>query len=192
MPTPNLPKTSVRLSTSTSFYVLREDAISLASFFGDIFSPRTSILEVQNEMIQIFGLTSFQEREERGTQSRWELDSNILGEPLEALIGPVDRTFTIRRPVFYGSDIIKIFGFEEELSRGGITDPSILAQQLRTPFIFIKVEAAPADTGFAKITTLYRGCAFSNINRSYGVENPDIAVTEDASIRFSGKQQFKQ
>jgi len=198
MPTPKLPKTNVQLSTSLSFFVLREDAISLKAFFQDIFAPRSSLTEVQKKMKPIRGVISFQEVEERVTQSRWEIDSNVLGEPLEALIGPVDRTFTLRRHVFYGSDIISEFGYEDELTPrafgtrlSSIEQSSILAQQLRSPFILIKVESVPEGINAATLTTFFRGCTFARLSRVYGVESPDVAVAEDALIRYAGKQQFK-
>ena len=189
MPTPRLPKTSIRLATSASFFVLREDAISLATFFAAIFQPREEITSIQREMKQVFGLLSFREDQNRGTTPRWEIDSNLRGEPLEVLVSPVTRTFNIKRAVLYKDDLLKVLGYDEEFKQSGAFDTSILSQRASKPFIFVKSERAPEGSGAATIVTFYRGCSIGQLTKSYDVSG-DLAVFENATIMFAGRQQF--
>lgn len=193
MPTPRLPRTSVRLATSASFYTMRESDISLSSFFVSIFNPRQEIQEIQRKMRQVFGLLSFEEDQNRTLEHRYEVDSNVRGEPLEVLVQPVARSFTIRRPTFYKDTIISVLGFEDELRRAGTRDAGLLSQQLRDPFIFIKTEAAPEGSGIATTVTFYRGCKLGYIRQGYNVEGGgDLAVYEEAQIYYAGRQSFTQ
>lgn len=192
MPIPRLPKTSIRLATSASFFTMREDAISLGSFFEAIFSPRNEITEIQREMKQIFGLTLFRESQTRTTEERYEIDGNVRGEPNEVLLSPVITTFVIRRPVFYGDDLIKVLGFEDELRRAGTNNAGLLSQEFRKPFIFIKSEKAPDNSGLGTIVTFYRGCKIQMIDRLYDVSSGELGVFEDATIMYAGRQQFTQ
>lgn len=192
MPIPKLPRTDIRLASSASFFTMREDAISLGTFFEAIFSPRNVITEIQREMKQVSGLYSFRENQVRTVQPRWETDSNVRGEPLEVLVSPVTRSFTIRRPVFYENDLIKVLGFEDELRRVGTNDAGLLSQEFRKPFIFVKSEKAPDNSGVGTIVTFYRGCIIANIDRLYDVSAGELGVFEDATIMYAGRQQFTQ
>ena len=192
MTIPRLPRTSIRLATSTSFFTMREDAISLGTFFASIFSPRSEIKEIQREMKQLFGLTVFRENQTRTTEERYEIDGNVRGEPVEVLLSPVVTTFTIRRPVFYGDDLIKVLGFEDELRRVGTNNAGLLSQEFRKPFIIIKSERAPDNTGVGTLVTFYRGCKIQNIDRLYDVAGGELGVFEDATIMYAGRQQFTQ
>ena len=192
MPIPRLPRTTIRLATSTSFFLLREDAISLSTFFEAIFSPRNEITSIQREMVLFTGITMFRENQSRQTVPRYEIDSNIRGEPLEVFISPPTRSLVIRRPVFYTDDLIKVLGYEEEFRRVGSFDGSILSQENRKPFIIIKVERSPEDSGAGTITTFYRGCKITSIDKAYDVSGSELGVFEDASIMYAGRQQFTQ
>lgn len=187
--TPKLPKTGIRLATSVSFFVLREDAISLATYFKSIFQPRNEITAVQQQMKIMDAIISFSEEQSRDTTHRYEVDSNVRGEPLEVFGGTVRRTFKIRRAVLYKSDIITALGYHNELKRAGATDGGILSQSLRNPLIFIKREVAPEGSGVATVVTFYRGCIMSSISRGYDATS-SLGVFEDVSFSYAGRQQF--
>ena len=189
---PKLPYTGIRLATSASFFVLREDAINLLVYFQSIFQPRTEIKAIQQEMKQVFGMVSFAEDQSRNAEPRWEVDSNIRGEPLEVLGSPVTRSFTIRRAVSYTDDLITVLGFSDELRNTtlGVQDGGLLSQTLKTPFIFIKREVAPAP-GSASFVTFYRKCVLASLKRGYDVQaGAGLGVFEDAIIYYAGRQQF--
>lgn len=187
--TPKLPKTSVRLSTSVSFFVLKEDAISLSTFFQSIFAPRQELSAVQKQMKKLDGIVSFSEEQSRELLHRYEVDSNVRGEPLEVLGSPVRRWFKIRRPVLYKTDIISVLGYDSDLQRAGTADAGLLSQSLRSPFIFIRREVAPEGAGINPVVTFYRGCIISSISRTYDV-NTSLAVFEDVTVYYAGRQQF--
>ncbi len=191
MPTPKLPKTSIRLATSVSLFVLREDAIDLGTFFESIFAPRSELVTIQKEMKQVDGIVSFYEEQSRDLEHRYEVDSNVRGEPLEVMASPVRRSFKIRRAVFYKNDLIKVLGYDEELKRAGTEDAGLLSQQLKKPLIFIKREVAPEGSGIAPIVTFYRGCIIGNITRDSNVApGQGLSVFEDSNIYYAGRQQF--
>lgn len=192
MATPNLPQTDIRLATSISVFVLREDAISLATFFQSIFQPRTSITSIQREMQQVNGVVSFYEEQSRDLEHRYEVDSNTRGEPLEIMGSPVRRSLKLRRAVFYKDDLIKVVNFQDQLKQaGGTEDAGLLSQPIQSPLIFIKQEKAPAGSGVAPIVTFYRGCLLGNITRDSTVApGQNLGVFEDATIYYAGRQQF--
>lgn len=191
MPTPRLPKTSIRLSTSISLFVLREDAISLETFFKAIFSPRATVDEIQRQMKPISGIVSLYEDQSRDMEHRYEIDSNVRGEPLEVFGSPVRRTLKLRRAVFYKDDLIKVLGYDEELRRAGTEDAGLLSQSLKKPLILIKREIAPEGSGIAPIITFYRGCLIGSITRDTTVAPGQVlGIFEDANIYYAGRQQF--
>lgn len=200
MPTPKLPKTVARLSTASTFYALREDSLSLNIFspvnflkgaFSNIFSPRQVLTDIQRQMVFLDGVVSFTENQQRTLDHRYEVDSNVRGQPLEVLGGTVSRDFRIKRIVTYKSDIIKSLGFEEEIKSTGTKDAGLLANKLTTPFIFIKRDASPEGSGIGPIVTFYRGCLIQSISRTLNVEgSTPLAVYEDVAILYAGRQQF--
>lgn len=193
MPTPKLPKTTIRLATASSFFVLKEDALSLSTFFKSIFQPRQEIVDVQRQMQQVLGLVSFSEEQSRTPEHRYEVDSNVRGQPLEVMAGPVTRSFKIRRAVLYKSDLIQaLAAFNEDVKTGaGTKDAGLLSQAINKPFIFIKKDSAPEGAGVSPVVTFYRGCIISSISRSYDVSgSAGLGVFEDASISYAGRQQF--
>lgn len=186
---PKLPKTNIRLATSVSFFILREDAISLATFFKSIFQPRQEVADVQRQMKPINNIVSFSEDQSRETSHRHETDSNVRGEPLQVLGGPVRRTLKLKRAVLYKSDLITDLGYHNELKRAGTKDGGLLSQSLRSPFIIIRKEVSPEASGVAPVITFYRGCIISSITRSYDITS-SLGVFEDANIAYAGRQQF--
>lgn len=186
---PKLPKTGIRLATSVSFFVLREDAISLGTFFQSIFQPRSELAAVQNQMKKLDAILSFSEEQSRDATHRHEIDSNVRGEPLEVFGGPVRRSFKIRRAVLYKSDILAALGYSNELRRAGANDGGILSQSLRSPLIIIKREVAPEGAGVAPVVTFYRGCIINSITRTYDA-TAALGVFEDVGFYFAGRQQF--
>lgn len=191
MPIPKLPKTSIRLATSVSLFFLREDAISLDTFFKAIFSPRSTVDAIQKQMKQLDGVVSFYEDQNREMEHRYEVDSNVRGEPLEVMGSPVRRMLKLRRAVFYRNDLIKVLGYDEELKRAGTEDAGLLSQALTKPLIIIKRELAPEGSGIAPIITFYRGCLIGNITRDSNVApGGTLGVFEDTNIYYAGRQQF--
>ena len=182
MAIPSLPNTDARLVTATSFYILREDVVSPAAIFGTI-NPSDLI----SRMVQVLAITNFSEMQSRTTTSRWETDSDIPGQALEVLQSPTDRTLSIKRMVLYSSDFIDISNYGSELRVGSVTDGSILAQQQK-PFIFFRLDKSPQGT---TQVTLYRGCIFSSIGRSYSLDRPtDLSVSEDVEVKYAARQQM--
>ena len=185
MATPSIPNTDARLATATSFFILREDAISPAAIFGTI-NPSNII----SRMVQVLAITSFTENQSRTTTSRWETDSDIPGQALEVLQSPTDRTLSLKRMVLYSSDFIDISNYGAELKSGNATDGSILAQQQK-PFIFIRLDKVPSSSSTSAQVTIYRGCIFSSIGRSYSLDkSADLSVSEDVEIKYAGRQQM--
>ena len=88
MAAPQLPQTNIRLATSTSLYVLKESAISLTSFFTAIFQPRSQTNSILDNMTQLLGVVSFNENQGRTTEPRFEIDSDIRGEPIQVFGSP--------------------------------------------------------------------------------------------------------
>jgi len=191
MPTPRLPKTSIRLATSISLFVLREDALDLSTFFFSIFAPRTTLVDVQRKMKQVDGIVSFFEEQTRDLEHRYEVDSNTRGEPLEVMGSTLRRSFKLKRAVFYKNDLIKVLGYDEELKSAGTEDAGLLSQSLKKPLIFIKREVAPEGSGVAPIVTFYRGCIIGNITRDATVApGQNLSIYEDSNIYYAGRQQF--
>lgn len=186
MANPSIPNTDARLVTATSFYILREDAVSPAAIFGTI-NPSNLI----SRMVQVLAITNFSENQSRTTTSRWETDSDIPGQALEVLQSPTDRTLSLKRMVLYSGDFIDIANYGAELKTGGATDGSILAQQQK-PFIFFRLDKSPANSSVGTQVTLFRGCIFSSIGRSYSLDRPaDLSVSEDVEIKYAARQQMK-
>jgi len=192
MAIPNLPKTQIRLATSVSFYTLREDAISLGTFFKSIFQPRTVLSAIQTQMKLLDGVVSFTDTQERTGTPRHELDSDIPGQPLEIMGSPLQRRINLRRAVLYKSDLIQILGYEDVMKQSGINEASLLSQQIKIPFIIIRHESAPEGSGVAATVTFFRQCLLTNLTREYAVRTPgsDPAVFEDAVIGYGPRQQI--
>jgi hypothetical protein len=185
MAIPLVPNTDARLVTATSFYILREDAVSPAAIFGTI-NPSNII----SHMMQVLAITNFTENQSRTTTSRWETDSDIPGQALEVLQSPTDRTLSIKRMVLYSSDFIDIARYGSELTTGGITDGSILNQQQK-PFIFIRLDTMPPNSNLSNLVTMYRGCIFTSIGRTYSLDRPtDLSVSEDVEVKYGARQQL--
>ena len=191
MPTPQLPKTDVRLSTSASFYILREDAVSAKTILGgsyiDTDQEDAVVQNALSKMVSVYAITYFQESQERQTMGRFEVDSDVPGKALEIFEQPLERTISLKRGVLYSSDLMAAIGYENELKkRSNVADASILSQ-LRKPFILIKKDTSPSGES---IMTLYRGCILQRLSKTYDLRS-DLAVIEDVSIRYAGRQQIK-
>ena len=166
MPTPKLPKTNARLATSSTFYVLREEALNLNIFsvnswkssISNIFAPKNQLTDIQRQMSYIDGLVSFTENQQRTLEHRFEIDSNVRGQPLEVMGSTVARSFTVKRAVTYKRGLIDVLGYSDELRDVGTHDGGLLSNSIRSPFIFIKREASPEGSGVGVLVTFYRGC----------------------------------
>src|SRR5208282_5624933 len=106
---------------------------------------------------------------------------------LEVLQMPTSRTLSLDRMVLYTSDLIGALGYTDALAPvAGVSDGSLLSQQ-DSPFILIRLDTVPqGSTG--STATLYRGCLFQSIDRTYNLGSGDIAVVDSASIRYAGRQ----
>ena len=194
MATPQLPQTTIRLATGSSLYVLQESAISLGSFFTAIFQPRSQTNSILNSMQQLYGVVSFGEDQSRTTESRWEIDSDIRGEPIQVLGSPVTRSLKMRRAVLYSGDTIEALGYTEAVkdTSTGLADGGLLAQQLNFPFIIIKRDVAPSGSGVAPTVTFYRHCNLATVSLTANVEGAGqkLGVFEDSTITYAERQIF--
>jgi hypothetical protein len=191
MATPKLPTTSIRLATSISLYCLREDSISLKTSFASIFSPRSTPVAIQKQMKLLKGIVSFSEDQSRDLEHRFEVDSNVLGNPLEVMASPVRHSIKMRRAVIYGDDLISTLGYGSDLNKAGTMDGGLLSQALTTPLILIKQERAPAGSGVSTVVTFYRNCLIGSITRSSDVSGgADLRIYEDATFFYADRQQF--
>lgn len=190
MANPQLPVTDIRLATSVSHFSLRESDLDLTTFFTSILKPRNTVQQIQRKMQQVFGVVNFSENQERSGQMRWEIDSDIRGEPLQVFASATTRTFSLRRAVRYSDDLISILGYEDQIKNPDHTaDGSLLSQSLKDPFIWIKSEIAPAGTGIGTVVTFYRGCVLTSLKRDYHIDG-DVGVYEDAVVYYAKRQQF--
>jgi hypothetical protein len=193
MAVPRLPQTDLRLATSVSIFFLPESSISLATSFASIFAPRSTTTAVVNQMQQLDGIVSFVEEQSRELESRYEVDSDGIGSPLEIMASPVRHSFKLRRAVTYYADLISILGFNslginssQGIPADGTVDGGLLAQAISNPYIFIKREISPSG---GDIVTFYRNCLIGNISRDTSVVN-SLGVYEDANIYYADRQLF--
>jgi hypothetical protein len=144
-------------------------------------------------MQQLFGVVSFNEDQTRTLESRFEIDSDIRGEPIQIMGSPVSRMLRMRRAVFYTGNFIDALGYTTQVTdtSTGLSDGGLLAQQLNFPFIIIKRDAAPAGSGIATVVTFYRHCNMASVSLTETVDvGQKLGVFEDSIINYSERQIF--
>lgn len=166
----NLPKTQARLSTSITIRALKGEVNT------DSLTDVDAIRALSESSVKIGSIVTFAEDTPRGTTPRYELDADLAGDIVERIPGLVDRTLNITRAILYTADLAEAFGF---------TDASDIVEQ-NIPFIVVKVERAPAGTGIPTRTTVFEGCWFHNLPKSYDLGG-DLKVMQDVQIGYTRK-----
>lgn len=165
-----LAKTIARMATSVTIRAIKGD-ISV-----DALSDADAIRALSESSIKIGAVKTFSEKSPRTTEPRYELDADIAGDIVERIPKLVDRTLTINRAVLYSADILDAFGF---------TDISDIIDQ-NVPFCVVKVERAPEGSGIPTRTTVYEGCWFHDLPKSYDLGG-DLQVMQDVELGYTRK-----
>jgi hypothetical protein len=165
-----LAKTIVRMATSVTIRAIKGDVNV------DSLSSADAIRALSESSVKIGAVKTFSEKSPRTTEPRYELDADIAGDIVERIPKLVDRTLTINRAVLYSADILDAFGF---------TDISDIIDQ-NVPFVVVKVERAPEGSGIPTKTTLYEGCWFHDLPKSYDLGG-DLQVMQDVEIGYTRK-----
>lgn len=165
-----LPKTQARLSTSVTIRALRGEVNT------DSLTDADAIRALSESSVKVGAVMSFTERSPRTTEPRYELDADLAGDIVERIPRLVDRTLTINRAVLYSSDMLEAFGY---------TDAQDIIDQ-NIPFVVVKVERAPAGSGTITRTTVYEGCWFHDLPKTYDLSG-DLKVMQDVEIGYTRK-----
>ena len=172
MPTPKLPKTVARLSTSVTIRLIPEDTLSA----GVINNPATVLTAVQSSPIG--AVESFDESNDRPAGIRFEMNSAKPGVVLEAYPNQVSaRTLTLKRVVLYANDATEAFGIEF----------GDVVQQYK-PFALIKVETKPEGSTSPDRITVFRGCWFTNNPKAFDVSGGDLKIIQSINITYSERE----
>lgn len=166
----NLAFTEARLSTSITIRAIKGDIATAAS--GDAAAIQALAAKAQ----VIGGVISFSEENPRGTTPRYELDAAKAGEMVERTPGLADSTLTLNRVVLYAADMLEAFGFTDAQS---IIDQNI-------PFIIVKEERAPDGSNISTRTTIYEGCWFHNLPKTYDITG-DLRVMQNVEVGYTKK-----
>ena len=166
----NLPKTNARLSTSVTIRAMKGEVNV------DSLSDTDAIRALSESSVKVGAVMSFAERNPRDTKPRYELDADLAGDIVERIPGLVDRELTINRAVLYSSDILQAFGF---------TDAQDIIDQY-VPFVVVKVERAPAGAAVQTKTTVYEGCWFHDLPKTYDLSG-DLKIMQDVTIGYTRK-----
>jgi hypothetical protein len=159
----NLAQTQARLSTSISIFAIKGQL--------DPNNPTNA-----NSAVLVGGVLSLTEENPRGTTPRYELDANKVGEMVERTPGLADNTLTLNRVVLYETDMLEAFGFTSAQS---IIDQNI-------PFIIVKEERAPAGSTVQTRTTIYEGCWFHNLPKTFDITG-DLRVMQNVEVGYTKK-----
>lgn len=159
----NLAQTNARLSSSISIYAIKGTL--------DPANPTNA-----NSAVLVGAVLSLSEANPRTTTPRYELDANKAGEMVERTPGLADNTLTLNRVVLYASDMLEAFGFSDAQS---IIDQNV-------PFIIVKEERAPAGSSVQTRTTIYEGCWFHDLPKSYDITG-DLRVMQNVEVGYTKK-----
>lgn len=171
MPTPKLPKTVARLSTSVTIRLIPEDTLNAAT----LANPAAILTAINSSPIG--AVESFAESNNRRADIRFEMNSDAPGVVLEAFPNQVDaRTVAISRVVLYSGDVTETFG----VAAGDIV------QQYK-PFAMIKVEVAPEGSTAKTRITVFRGCWLTSNPKNYSVKS-DLKILQDVNITYSERE----
>jgi len=167
-----LSKTRIRLATSVTIRAVRGE-INIDSL-GDT----EAIRALSESSVKVGAIESFSEASPRSTEPRYELDAETAGDIIERIPQLVDRTLTINRGILYNTgDILEAFGF---------TDIDDIADQ-NIPFVIMKVEKAPEGVNVPDRTTLYEGCWFHDLPKTYDIGG-NLKVMQDVAIGYTKKR----
>jgi len=165
-----LAKTKARLATSVTIRAVK-GPIDTSSL-----SDEDAIRALSESSVKIGAVQTFSEATPRGTDPRYELDADITGDIVERIPRLVDRTLRINRAVLYTADMLEAFGF---------TDIDDIVDQ-NVPFVVFKVERAPEGSGIVTKTTVYEGCWFHDLPKTYDIGG-DLKVMQDVEIGYVRK-----
>lgn len=165
-----LAKTVARMATSVTIRAIKGEVNV------DSLSSADAIRALSDSSVKIGAIKTFSEKSPRTTEPRYELDADLGGDIVERIPKLVDRSLTINRAVLYSADILEAFGFSD------IND--IIDQNV--PFVVVKVERAPDGSGIPTKTTLYEGCWFHDLPKSYDLGG-DLQVMQDVEIGYTRK-----
>lgn len=170
MPTPKLPRTAARLSTSVTIRLVPDDVLNATA----LANPATVLTAIQNTPIG--AVESFDETNSRPAAIRFEMNADAPGRVLEAYPNQVDaRTLRINRVVLYSADALETFS---------ITGGDVVQQY--KPFAIIKVESVPDNVSATvpKRITVYRGCWFTSNPKGYSVVR-DLKIIQDMMVTYA-------
>ena len=167
-----IAKTNVRMATSVTIRAIKGEVNV------DSLNDADAVRALSQSSVKIGAVQSFSEASPRDTTPRYELDADIAGDIVERVPGLVNRTLHINRAVLYSADIFEAFGFTD------VTD--IIDQNIA--FTVVKVERAPDGTGVPTKTTVYAGCWFHDLPKSYDIGG-DLKVMQDLEIGYTRKFQ---
>jgi hypothetical protein len=165
-----IARTQARLATSVTLRYIQGD-IDVSSL-GDASKLRA----LANGGTIIGAVQSFSEANPRTTEPRYELDANKAGDIVERIPQKPDRTLHINRAVLYGSDILQALGYTNAID---IIDQNV-------PFVIVKVETAPAGSNVTDRTTMYTGCWFHDLPKTYDIGG-NLLVMQDLEIGYTAK-----
>jgi len=166
----DLAKTSGRLSTSITIRAIKEEL----SF--DSLNDTDAIRALAEKSVIIGAAISFSEDNTRPTTPRYELDADKAGQMVERTPGLEDFSLTLNRVVLYRNDMMEAFGFDDAQS---LIDQNV-------PFVVVKEERAPEGSGIATRTTMWTGCWFHNMPKSYDMTG-DLRVMQNVDIGATRK-----
>jgi len=171
MPTPKLPKTVARLSTSVTIRLIPEDTLNAAT----LANPAAILTAVQNAPIG--AVESFQETNNRPAAIRFEMNAGAPGVVQEVTPNQVEaRTITLDRVVLYSSDATETFQI----------DAGDIVQQYK-PFALIKVETSPEGANVPDRITVFRGAWFTSNPKAYAVRDA-LKIIQTINITYSERE----
>lgn len=171
MPTPKLPETVARLSTSVTIRLIPQDTLNAAA----LSNPATILTAVQSAPIG--AVESFSESNNRPAGIRFEMNADAPGVVLEAYPNQVEaRTITLDRVVLYTADATETF----QIGGGDIV------QQFQ-PFALVKVESSPDNATVPNRITVFRGCWFTSNPKAYTVK-ADLKIIQTINITYSERE----
>lgn len=166
----DLAHTEGRLSTSIT---IRAIPVNLDS---DTVNTEAGLRALAAKATIIGAAISFSEDNVRPTTPRYELDGAKAGQMVERTPGLEDITLTLNRVVLYKKDMLEAFGFSDAQS---LIDQNI-------PFVVVKEEIAPKNSGLEPVTTMWTGCWFHNMPKTYDMTG-DLRVMQAVDIGATRK-----
>ena len=165
-----LGQTQAQLATSVQIRAIQGN-INI-----DSLTDAAALAALSSSSVKIGAIQSFSEATPRATQPRYELDADTAGDIVERIPQLVDRTLTIHRAVLYTADMLTAFGYTDIID---IADQNI-------PFAVVKVERTPTGSPVPTRTTVYTGCWFHDLPKSYDMGG-DMKVMQDCTIGYTKK-----